>query len=93
MLAIATRVAGVPGTALSSLRGPELANDLPSYDGQQVIANYSLNAHTTSRQAAEALIENLNQAPYASNTRTLTCKDGACSVDLTLGLLKREAAQ
>jgi hypothetical protein len=90
VLAIAQRVATVEGAALSSLRGPELTNDLPSYDGQTVIANYSLNAHTTSRQAAETLIENLNQSPYASNTRTLSCKDGACTVDVTLGLLKRE---
>jgi hypothetical protein len=93
VLAIAQRVATVQGAALSALRGPELTNDLPSYDGQTVIANYTLNAHTTSRQAAEALIESFNQSPYAANTRTLNCKDGACTVDVTIGLLKRDVAQ
>lgn len=93
VLAIAQRVSTVQGAALSALRGPELANDLPSYDGQTVIANYTLNAHTTSRQSAEALIASFNQAPYAANTRTLNCKDGACTVDVTIGLLKREAVQ
>jgi hypothetical protein len=93
VLAIAQRVSTVQGAALSALRGPELANDLPSYDGQTVIANYTLNAHTTSRQAAEALIASFNQAPYAANTRTLTCKDGACTVDVTIGLLKRDVIQ
>ncbi|GGR10094.1 hypothetical protein [Deinococcus ruber] len=89
VLALTTRVSQVNGATLSGLSGPDTVTDLPSYDGQPVIATYTLSAHTVSRQAAEALIENLNQSPYASNTRSVSCKSSRCTVDVTVGLLKR----
>ena len=89
LLALTTRVAGVQGAGLSSLRGPEVGNDAPSYDGQRVLTAYTLMAHTSSRQAAEALVSVLNQAPYAANTRNVTCKQTRCTLDLSVGLLGR----
>ncbi len=89
LLALTTRVADVQGAKLSNLRGPETPSDAPSYDGQRVLAAYTLSAHTDSRQAAETLISVLNQAPYAANTRSVNCKDTVCTLDLTVGLLGR----